>query len=105
MYALSVCLNVPVRSEFYFSVFTGDQLWNERQVGDLCGGPAELKDDDEWDEVGQTGPLRGECVTAQTLVEDEGKGQHDAHSTWMTKNNFLSVICRFFLQLQMVLYI
>lgn len=55
-------------------MLTGDQLWNERQVGDLGGGPAELKHDDERDEVGQTGPLRGEVAAAQALVEDEGKG-------------------------------
>lgn len=65
-------------------MLAGDKLWNERQVGYLRGGPAKLKDDDERDKVGQTGPLRGEGVTAQTLVEDKGKGQHDAQRTWVT---------------------
>lgn len=44
-------LTIPVRGELYFSMLTSDQLWNEGQVRDLRGGPAELKDDDEWDEV------------------------------------------------------
>ena len=78
--SLSFCVyymcaySVPVRSEFYFSMLTGDQLWNERQVGDLRGGPAKLKDYDERDEIGQACQLRSEGVTAQTLVKDEGKG-------------------------------
>lgn len=67
-------------------MLTGDQLRNERQVGDLSGGPAELEDDDEWDEVGQTGPLRGTGTAAQTLVEDEGEGQQHSQRTWINTN-------------------
>lgn len=82
-------------------MLTGDQLWDERQVGDLSGGPAELKDNDERDKVGQAGPLRGVGVTAQTLVEDEGKGQHHAQCTWIThteanitKKDFQYTVCK-----------
>lgn len=91
--------NGPVRSEFHFSVLTADQLGNERQVGDLRGGPAELKDDDERGKVDQTGPLRGARVAAQTLVEDEGKGQQHAQCTWIThththtRNDFQYTVC------------
>lgn len=67
---------LPVCSELHFSMLTGDQLWDERQVGDLRGGPAKLEDDDEWGKVDQAGPLRSVRVTAQALVEDEGKGHH-----------------------------
>ncbi len=74
----------PVRCQFHFSMLTGDQLRDERQVGDLSGSPAKLKDDDEGYEVGQTGPLRGDGAAAQTLVEDEGKGQQHAQSAWLT---------------------
>ena len=86
--------NLPVCSELYFSMLTGDQLWNEREVGDLCGRPAKLKDDDERDEVGQADPLRGKGVAAQTLVEDEGKGQHHTHCAWKTHTDkdILSVV-------------
>lgn len=69
-------VHIPVCGELYFSMLTGDQLRNERKVGDLRCGPAELKDDDERDEVGQADPLRGERIAAQTLVKDEGEGQH-----------------------------
>ena len=62
-------------------MLTGDQLRNERQVWDLSGCPAELKDDDERDKIGQTGPLRGASAAAQTLVEYEGKGQQHAQCT------------------------
>lgn len=65
-------------------MLTADQLRNERQVGDLSGGPAELKDDDERAKVGQTGPLWGVRAAAHTLVEDEAKGQQHAQRTWRT---------------------
>ena len=54
-------------------MLTGDQFWNKGQVRDLCGGPAKLKNNDERDEVDQTGPLRGEGIAGQTPVKDEGK--------------------------------
>lgn len=76
--------SVPVCSEFDFGVLTGDQLWNQGQVGDLCSSPAELKDDDERHEVDKAGPLRGEGVAAQTLVKDEGEGHHHAQGAWVT---------------------
>lgn len=69
---------LPVRRELHFIVLTGDQLRDERQVRDLRGGPAELEYDDEWREVEQAGPLRRVSGAAQTLVEDEGKG--DSHA-------------------------
>ena len=81
---------IPVSSELYFSVFTGDQLRYERQVWDLRGGPAKLEYDDEWNEIDDSGVLRGQRATAHTLVEDEGKGKHHAHRPWIGhahKNN------------------
>lgn len=66
-------------------MFTGDQLGNERQVGDLGCGPAELENDDEWNKVGQTGPLRGVVTASQTSVEDEGEGQQHSQRTWITQ--------------------
>lgn len=58
-----------------------DKLWDQGQVGDLRCSPAELEDNDEWGEVGGTGPLRGDTTAAQTLVEDEGKGQQHTQGT------------------------
>ena len=51
-------------------------------MGDLGGGPAELEDDDEGDEVDEAGPLWRVEITADTLVKDEGEGQQDADSSW-----------------------
>lgn len=66
-------------------MLTGDQLRNERQVGDLSGGPANLENDDEGDKVDLTGPLRGVGTASQTLVEDEGEGQQHGQRTWITQ--------------------
>ena len=62
-------------------MLAGDQLGDKRQVGDLRGRPAKLEDHNEGQEVDQADPLGGCGVTAQTLVEDEGKRQDHAHRT------------------------
>lgn len=62
---------LPVGGELYLGVFARHQLRDERQVGDLSGGPAELEDDDERGEVGEAHPLRHHVVAAHTRVEDE----------------------------------
>lgn len=47
-------------------------------MGDLGGSPAELEDDDEGDEVDETGPLWSVLTTADTLIKDEGERDDDA---------------------------
>lgn len=75
-------------------MLTADQLWDERQVGDLRGSPAKLENDDEWGKVDQTGPLRSVKVTANALVEDEGKGYHHTQRTCVsTRKEETSQIC------------
>lgn len=69
---------VPVRRELHLGVLAGHQLGNERQVGDLSGGPAELKDDDERGEIDETHPLRENPTAAQTRVKDERERQQHA---------------------------
>lgn len=76
---------VPVCSDFYFGVFTADQLWDEGKMRNLCGSPAKLKDNYHRDEEGHAGPLRGEGFTARTLVEDEAKGQYHTQCAWGQK--------------------
>lgn len=56
---------------------TGHQLWDETQVGNLCGSPAKLEDDDEGPIVQQGGPLRRGLPAAQTRAEDEWEGEQD----------------------------
>lgn len=77
----------PVGGELHLGVLAADQLWDEGQVGDLRGGPAELEDDDKGHEVGEAGPLRGVGAAAQTLVEDEGEGEQHAHRPCSTRTH------------------
>lgn len=56
----------------------GDKLRDEAEVGDLCGGPAELEDHDERAIVEEGSPLGRGRPAAQAGAEDEGEGQQDA---------------------------
>lgn len=51
-------------------------------MGDLCGCPAELKDDDEREVVDEGCPLRRAVRATQAGAEDEGEGQEDAGGSW-----------------------
>lgn len=56
-------------------MLTSHQLGDQGQVRNLNGGPAKLEDDDEGDEVGHAGPLRGDGAAAHTLVKNKGEGK------------------------------
>lgn len=49
-------------------------------MGNLCGSPAKLEDDDERSIIEQGSPLRGGLPAAEAQAEDEGEGQQDADS-------------------------
>lgn len=63
-------------------MITGHQLWDEGQVGDLCGCPAELEDDDEGEVVDEGCPLWCVFLATQAGVEDEGEGHEDTGGAW-----------------------
>lgn len=41
----------------------------------MDGSPTKLEDDDEWNEVGNAGPLRGDGAAAHTLIKNEVEGK------------------------------
>lgn len=76
----------PVGGELHLGLVAGDQLWDEGEVGDLCGGPAELEDHDEGREIGELGPLRRVGATRQTRREDEAEGEEHAQRPWTQRH-------------------
>jgi len=76
----------PVGSELHLGLVAGDQLWDEGEVGDLCGGPAELEDHDEGREIRELGPLRRVGATRQTRREDEAEGEEHAQRPWTQRH-------------------
>lgn len=79
-----VLVDSPVRSELHPGMLTSHQLWNQGQVRNLNSSPAKLEDDDEWSEVGHTGPLGGDGAAAQTFVENKGEGKQHTQCAWNT---------------------
>ena len=71
----------PVRSELHLGALAGHQLWDQGQVWDLSGCPAELEDDDKGGEVKNPGPLRSVVVTGQAGVENEGERYNNTNSS------------------------
>lgn len=72
----------PESCELNLLMVTGHQLGDEGQVGDLCGCPAELEDDDEGEVVDEGCPLRRVLLATQAGVEDEGEGHKDTGGAW-----------------------
>lgn len=79
----------PVRSEFHLVTLAGHELWDEGEVWDLSGCPAELEDDDEGGEVDDLSPLRSVVVTGQAGVEDEGERYNNTNSSWEMERELL----------------
>lgn len=80
----------PESCEFHLLMVTGHQLRDEREVGDLRGRPAELKDDDEGEVVDEGRPLWSALLAAQAGVEDEGEGDEDTSGTWEERRGAVS---------------
>ena len=78
----------PVRGELHLVALAGHELWDERQVWDLSGRPAELEDDDEGGEVKKLSPLRRVGVTGQAGVKNEGERHHDTNSSWEKRGKY-----------------
>lgn len=51
-------------------------------MGDLCGCPAKLEDDDEGEVVDEGCPLWRVLLAGQAGVEDEGEGHKNARGAW-----------------------
>lgn len=69
---------LPEGRELHLLVVAGDQLWDEGEMGDLCGRPPKLKDDHERDEVNEGCPLGRVLRAAETGAEDEGERENHA---------------------------
>lgn len=78
-------MDSPVGSELHSVMLASHELWNQGQVRNLSGSPAELEDDDERNEVGHTGPLGGGGAAAHTLSKNKGEGQQHTQRAWKTK--------------------
>lgn len=47
----------------------------------MNGSPTKLEDDDKWNEVGYTGPLRGDRAAAHTFIKNKGEGKQHTQRT------------------------